>query len=669
MVDAPTSQTKTPEPASSSRKEDMDDTSEEDDGMAFDEAEFPDLAETFEKEKARLESSKIDLSSKYLRPDTPLRQLTRLAGITVHDLKVDNEFAEPETLPLAAVPTTETSGVDQGQEFSWQLTAVRRQSPESVLTPKTEEPEDIIMSDGPTIPKEITDDREDSLDMSSLPFLAKGPPTPLSDKDQDHFARNQDHVEMVREELGRRFLSAKADEERLEKDFVAMYRLWKREFLRMYRAEEAEELERQKSAEPLPPVATTEPIATPLPTPSIEGGRRAHKFSSEYDIQLAMQESMREAEELRQRQEREAAEAKSGMEKEAELPDLLTAEEASKRRFIDTNQLRQPGQGTTAFDLEPPEDTFTPEEHKLLVQAYQGNPKKWGKLAESLPNRTYKECITHYYATKWAREYKAKDGRKKATKSRIGVRKGPARLKSSNFLADLGRRPDTEEDDATLATPSAVSTDRSRPRRAAAPIFGDNNSELEATPVPTPGRMRGVTARENNGEGTAEKPRRTRAAKEKVPRGRGKNQPLAAAPFPSGVSPQKVDKERKEKFSTLKTEESLLTARQLAEEHAFAAMQQPPRPTEQQTGYFDAISTVAAPAAVSERPRAYSNQSRAGPSSYWSVTETTDFRRYLAHFGTDFNAIASAMGGSKTVQMVSPVVNMPAYFKWKKLTT
>jgi serine/arginine repetitive matrix protein 2 len=43
--------------------------------------------------------------------------------------------------------------------------------------------------------------------------------------------------------------------------------------------------------------------------------------------------------------------------------------------------------------------------------------------------------------------------------------------------------------------------------------------------------------------------------------------------------------------------------------------------------------------------------SRRGLSSYWSVTEQTDFLRHFAQFGTDYAAIATHMG-TKTEKMV-----------------
>jgi hypothetical protein len=56
-------------------------------------------------------------------------------------------------------------------------------------------------------------------------------------------------------------------------------------------------------------------------------------------------------------------------------------------------------------------------------------------------------------------------------------------------------------------------------------------------------------------------------------------------------------------------------------------------------------------AGSTERPRSHTNSSRPGPSSYWSVTEQNDFKRYVAHFGTDWAAIANHMG-TKTQTMV-----------------
>ena len=57
-------------------------------------------------------------------------------------------------------------------------------------------------------------------------------------------------------------------------------------------------------------------------------------------------------------------------------------------------------------------------------------------------------------------------------------------------------------------------------------------------------------------------------------------------------------------------------------------------------------------ATATERPRAHSQQQRAGASSYWSVQEQNDFKRYVTYYGTDFATISSLLG-TKTHIMVS----------------
>jgi hypothetical protein len=53
-----------------------------------------------------------------------------------------------------------------------------------------------------------------------------------------------------------------------------------------------------------------------------------------------------------------------------------------------------------------------------------------------------------------------------------------------------------------------------------------------------------------------------------------------------------------------------------------------------------------------DKPKAQTSaQQRTGPSSYWSVPEVNDFPKNMAHFGTDWTAIANHMK-SKTATMV-----------------
>ncbi|KAH7348119.1 hypothetical protein BKA66DRAFT_576307 [Pyrenochaeta sp. MPI-SDFR-AT-0127] len=260
--------------------------------------------------------------------------------------------------------------------------------------------------------------------------------------------------------------------------------------------------------------------------------------------------------------------------------------------------------------------------------------KKWGKLAEVLykevgTERTYKDCINHYYATKWGREYKGKIKGKRG-----GVRKrGGGVARNRGAIANMDRSENPGEDGLPLPV-----TETGRPRRSAAPTFGGMETDFDQTSTtPTPGRAR----RQTDADGTQEKvSRRGKAAKDKLGR-KAKNVPLAAGP--SG-SPVKID--RKDKGMGVKMEDEF-GRRPLGEMplpiHAGLMEDQMLLPGDPQQ-----LSGLTA--GMMERPKPQVN-ARPGPSSYWSVSELQDFDKNVAHFGTDWVAIANHMG-TKTHTMI-----------------
>ncbi|KAK3066223.1 hypothetical protein LTS18_001894, partial [Coniosporium uncinatum] len=221
-------------------------------------------------------------------------------------------------------------------------------------------------------------------------------------------------------------------------------------------------LERQKSAEPVQ--ALPEPPAAPLPTPT-EGGRRGHKYASEYDLEKVMQESAALEQKRLEEQEREAQREREALEREADIPAMFTPAEREKRRFKDTNGLRNPADALKVFEFEPPSDNFSVDEHERMVEAYRETPKKWGIIASKLAGRTYKECINHYYHTKWYGEYKIRDkkGRLKGKRAKAINGKG----KASHAISAMSM---AEGDDPPV-------TESGRPKRAAAPTFGEKEAE------------------------------------------------------------------------------------------------------------------------------------------------------------------------------------------------
>ncbi|KAF2841710.1 hypothetical protein M501DRAFT_1055817 [Patellaria atrata CBS 101060] len=590
-----------------------DDGSADEDTMDLDEDDFAEIEARFSREKARLESRKTDLSSRHLRATTPLEQLSMLAYIEAYDLPTLTSPVESNHPAAIRVPQdTDMAGTE-------------------IVTPKIEEAEDVIMEDNLTIHQDSVD-RDSTPGLETLPFLAKGPPTPVSDLDQENAARREAMREAMTAKLAQMQERESTVHDDMRSAYAQSYREWRMQALLLDQERMAEK-ERQQSLEPVPAVSS-EIVATPAVTPAAEG-RRSHKFSSEYELNLAMEQSKREHEEMQAKKDLESKQAQADFEREAVILALFEENDAAKRKFIDTNHLREPGSGLNVFEYEPPKDVLTEEEHKAFVQAYAAYPKLFGKMAEQLPGRSYKECIVHYYSTKWNNEYK------NVMKSRKGKGRGKgARLgrgRSTAIAADVKTGAEFEElNGQTLAV-----TDSGRPRRAAAPTFGEKDSEVEQnTPLPTPGRVR------ENGQ---EKPKRGKGVKEKSTR-KGKAQPLAAAPT---ASPQKVDKPRKETTQpTIKTEEPLRALPRTNEESALLSNLHVVRAVERQS-YFpeEPIQQVQPISTLSERPKSSMAPQRASASSYWSVQEQTDFRKNVAHFGTDYPAIASHMG-TKTATMV-----------------
>ncbi|OCK80828.1 hypothetical protein K432DRAFT_296900, partial [Lepidopterella palustris CBS 459.81] len=603
----------------------------EDSDDDLDEADFADSKAKFNKEKAMLESKLVDLSAPMLRATTPMEDIILLTNIT------------RDHLPAGEEKTVEAEVVSPSVTQHPAETA-----PSELLTPKAEEPEDVFMEDAqPVLAKrEVSVDRESTPDLSSLPYLGKGPPTPLSDPEQERSAPPEWTMEAIRETLFEELKNEMSVQKATLDEYAAAYKAWRLHVKELDEKKEQEEKDnRQQSAEPAGLKATTPDITVASAgTANTELGRRGHKFNSEYDYQLVLEESKKEAEEAQARRERDKQRSNSDPEREASIPDEFTVYEAQRRKFINTNFQRQPGQGISVFHYEPPEDDFTVEEHKIMVQSYKGEfPKKWGKLAEVLlketgTHRTYKDCINHYYATKWAKEYK---GRARKIKGQRRPRGGGGAGRSRASAATT-ERPDLYGDD--MLTPLFPSvTDSGRPRRAAAPTFGAE-SEIEAmTPAPTPARLRG--RQENGGDGFSEKVGRGRKVLKDKGGRKPKNQPLAAAP---AGSPVKMD--RKEKILGVKTEDVYGRAQSMEETRLISTMQQGQGLENQMTYSEDMLSQTGPSTIMTDRLKAPPHQ-RAGPSSYWSVMEQTDFRRNIAHFGTDFASIANHMG-TKTQTMV-----------------
>ncbi|KAI9671178.1 MAG: hypothetical protein M1817_003685 [Caeruleum heppii] len=489
--------------------------------------------------------------------------------------------------------------------------------------------------------------------IESLPFLAEGPPTPVSELDvvNDCIEKHQKFQRRLTETIMQQRQDVIQWQQDLRQEWAAVYKPW-REYVEELDAE-AKKVEPPETVPDAPVKETVQPA--PLPTPM--EGRRGGKFSTELEFQLILKESELQAKEAQERADREAK-AKVDVEKEAVIPDMLDFPDREAAVFQDRNHIKDAPSALQAFAFLPPQDDFTPEEQKVFIDNFVLFPKKWGKIAEALPGRDYQQCIMHYYLTKDEAKYKNKA--KAKVRSRKGKRNGAgaqAKPKSNALMSDLGIRPELYDGDEFEA-PSAPVTDSGRPRRAAAPVFGEANGDSEnaSSQAATPGRRPGATPRadgadENPFERT-NKRTKTGATKEKGQR-KGKSQLLAAAPTPS---PQKVEKGRDKEVGGEKNDkrEEEVRTKEMEDAQLLAGLQV-------RQVSMDAPMTVpddqnGPPPPAGSPPRQGSRGSRppakgGTPSSYWSRPDTIDFPKLLDYFGMDWEGIASHMT-SKTSVMV-----------------
>lgn len=609
------------------------DVSSEDEGM-FDEADFANHEARYMETRQRLVERKMDTSSRELRSTTPLEQLSLLSAMRKVSSKI--EFKRPVLSENHGIEDVVPSAANDAPSV------------------------DPLASTGPEKEFEDTDMAEDEFYSEESPFVlsspepqlsAKGPPTPLTAPEQHFSARYAELSSLLKDKLVAANEKEMDTQERLGVEYLNLYSVWKRSAMEMDRArQQAEQQAEKEAAEAEDAPAEPASYAVPMMTPT-ESSRRHKQWTTAYEMQKVLEESKREEEERRRKAALEESEAKRAEEREADIPPMLDPEEARRRCYRDTNRLRNPRDAIRVFEFAPPKDTFTKEEDEAMRKLYDKNSKQFGKIADGInemlgSNRTYKDCINHYYATKFDKPYKKPTtGRGKGKRAAVVRKTAKGRVLQSFTNAD----PDGEagEGDNT----AVQVTDSGRPRRAAAPKFGEGNMDLDSN-LGTPARMMGATVGEN-GEPIVKGKRQKGNAQKGIKKPR--TQPLAARPT---VSPTKLDKDRKEKLPGAQTEPwpSMEPVRSIENSNASSNMLQP-------SSYFDSHAPpyreqaeLQPPVAIGtkERPRTLSNQ-RTGASSYWSVNEENYFRACLAHFGTEDKAFEkiSAHLGTKTTQMVS----------------
>ncbi|KAK3715406.1 hypothetical protein LTR37_007134 [Vermiconidia calcicola] len=595
----------------------------------------------FERQKRLLEAQMVDLSQKRYRATTPLESIARLARISARDLQRITEQREREMdiddSPIIhnqhLMPRTgRSSGSDEGPDL---------------LTPKGEEEHQVAIRESDDNLEDFRRTKRPSPEPVSLPYLLKDvqPPSQDSNVFQDNIKRHEETRADVADAMEDDMDAEMEMHENIERMFAEEYQRWREECEDLDRLKaEQEKLERHQSLEPAPEfdVSTIAPM-------NPHEGRRLHKHSSEYEIELVLKQSEETARIEQERQDREAKKNLADMEKEAQVPDQQTQEEIRRATFIDFNRYRDPESLTMVFSYKPPADNFTDNEQQIFIAAFKETPKKWGEIASLLPGRTYEDCIRHYYANKWDGRFR--DNRTKKLKAggrrgRGGAR-GP-RGRVGGLMADLARAED-------FLAPESMS-EKGRPRRAAAPTtFAEKEAEAKATLLgPSPAKKPGPAAKSDmNGEAAGEKPLKRQKRTGDKPGRRGKaNHPLAA------LAPQ--ESPGKQYMPGLPTQEDAARAQKLEEASLLAGLQAGHRgmlsaDTQIVYNQGEFMQSMPPPSDDPERakpgPAGQVPPAKQSASSYWSVPEQNDFVKYIGYFGRDFAAIAAHMG-TKTQTMI-----------------
>lgn len=527
--------------------------------------------------------------------------------------------------------------------------------PLGLPSPKLEENDKPGLEDHPMVTASPVKTGRHTPLVESLPFLAIGPPTPFSELEEiQQISLHHDvvHARIV-DILGNQREQLDSENEEIRVEYAKRYKEWR------ILVEAREHLKKAENPATTAPVSPT-PASAPLVVP-IEG-RRAAKNTSEFDLERVLRESAVTAQEDQDRRNREKNFI--DLEKEAEIPQMLHRHEIESSNFLDRNNWIETYLVLDAFCFIPPPDDFTPKEQEIFLENYLTSPKKWGTIAAALKGRDYQDCVRHYYHTKGEAQYKEKEKVFiRIRKNRKGVRGPQQRPKSTALITPY---------DGTMEfdTPQVPVTDTGRPRRAAAPTFGDVvEGEVAPSTVTTPARRNGTAVKpDTNGETHAEKPSqrrgRTASVKEKPPK-KGKTPLIAAAPAPTAPSnggDLQRAKSREPKIEGDQRIEELEGAQVLAglqsSQPSLGVSQsgpsdtwldvQPPRMT---TPIFISKPPPQQVGSEVQNHLQPSKATQSGTSSYWSVPEQTDFQNLVQHFGTDWHAIAAHMK-SKTHTMV-----------------
>jgi hypothetical protein len=482
--------------------------------------------------------------------------------------------------------------------------------------------------------------------VDTLPFLHTGPSTPVQDMAvyRENIATQNRLKDSISTELSKIRGEVFRKNAILRAEYVSHYKLWRLAIWELDRMKD----KKLETPGPASPSVSTVPT-TPAPMPEGREGRR-YKGNSELDFLNALKASEISAQEELERRRIKMATARPDLGREAVIPNMLEPREKKARVYKDVNNTIECSRALDVFGFAPPPNDFTPEEHTIFTDAFMAHPKRWGKIAESLPGRNFQQCIVHYYLTKEEIKYKAKLNKRWSKRGR-GNRKG-SRPKSNALIADLGVvKPDFVGEDE----PPAV-TDTGRPRRAAAPTFGDS-TEVESVST---GR-RGQIGKDGESVERSTPRRGGRGGNSRGGR-RVKNtqpDPKAQVAMPQGNLPPAVSLAPPHPENEIQlVPDNIMEAFDAREAERAEKDSLPPVPRGRvgrgraKEGVYVFESTEVEPMATKQPETGYGSLQ---PTSYWSVPEQRDFPALLGHFGRDFEGISSWMKTKTTVMVCTGV--------------
>ena len=627
--------------------ESSDEAAGEDNQMDLDEEDFAEAEKKFDREMQALEAKRPPTPRSHPQLLVLLDELDALATALEEKTKANQMDGNVHSAPVSmGLPSPK---VGDAEEYDYK--------PEQSISP-------VPIKARPQTPP-----------IEGLPFLNNGPPTPFSEIDdlQEDLVHQGEVEDVLVERLMKQRDLFFAEEKSIKADFASLYRPWRMTI------EDFEDERKTENA--LADSSATDESPATVQAPSVVG--RRGRVISDLGFTEALRMSQNTFEEEKARREREALvylPAKTfNPEREAVVPDMLDEFEAQDYLYTDINNKIKTESALELLCFVPQQDDFTSAEKETFLYNYLLYPKRFGLIAEALEGRDFRDCVQHYYLTKHLVKYKdqeaaflkTKKGRKMASQMRSQIRP-----RASGLMSTFDGNGDYEAQNIAL-------TEKGRPKRAAAPTFGDvveaetNTPAVTSTPV-----RRGAAASKDSISGpvSSEKPatRRTRAPTKEKPGRKPKAQLLATTPAPSpqkpvpenvrGVSKEPVVTESSPRIDELDGAQVLAG---LSSGHPFP-MQIYPQPTPEvwptsrpSTSNLDHIPQYV-PQVAQEQPHPPQQRATTTPqtSSYWSVPERQDFHNLVRHFGTNWQAIASTMK-TKTHTMVNSSLFSPLTYRAK----